>query len=618
MRALHRRLILALCALFALVVRLAGAEPATGRDKKIREELLETILNRQDDRFREKFAIELPDAASNLPKNYDLLFYGHHVGMALLRIEVKVRGDKATMETATVSGIRRGNVPTDDIDRLARQLAYARLAKTERLPDAPTGGRRTAASHAPYRSYVIASRDRGNDFYLFTPPNQLLADSIDEGTRGLAGLIETEGEDALWTISKEHLHDVAPDAEWRSEIVRRLKAIRSPTTSDPEPVMRKDLAAVESLIYGELAVDWRIADAMDDLKRLELATLSELLAIGAASDPRPLLRAALHKENSRVFYYAIDFILKAERTPHLDVLVESIPATEPEHAATVIRRLGSAELSEAQFRVIETYYANSDDKDARIAAGILLLHRERGDRYYDDLRDLFLRKRPSPSHSDPEERGLHELFNYSILTGKRRDESAELARELLDRIPADAESDTVGLGSLIAAVGELGNRDDLPRLRRYFREECSTLASTVINAIAHIEPDEGLSMMRRQIQRYNAREGGGYYGNYVGTYLDVIVWQHDTSSTQALAAALAKYRRQSPDETSWVESSERALQYLRAESLADRVSAVKRYVDRAPLSEKWSKSIANQLIAEGANSKDVAFMIEPPEVQSSH
>ncbi len=100
-------------------------DPAKGRDKKVRDELLKVIEEKQTPEFSEKFHVEIPDAATNLPAKYDLLLYGQHVGRSLLRIEVNVRGEQATMEVADITGIRRGSVPLEPIDRLARQLAYA-------------------------------------------------------------------------------------------------------------------------------------------------------------------------------------------------------------------------------------------------------------------------------------------------------------------------------------------------------------------------------------------------------------------------------------------------------------------------------------------------------------
>jgi hypothetical protein len=470
------------------------------------------------------------------------------------------------------------------------------------------------ATHVSYRAFQIESREEGGSFSLQTEPNQLLATSISEQTRGLSGFIEAQAAAKLSELASQHLKRAEPDAELGAALVRRLNAIRDPIAGEKKPALRADLAAVEALLYGSLAVEWRVKDAMSELKRLELMTAADQLTIATADDPRPLLQNALRGKNSDLFYYSLRFIMDDESRPHLELLIDTLPEVDSGNVESVLEWLGTANLSEEQFRNVQAFHAASHDKRSRVPATIFLMSRGRGDAYYKELRELALRKRAAPHYLDPEERGRDALFEYSIRTRYRRNESAELARELLDRIPSDAPSDTTGLRRIIYALGRLGNDDDLPRLRRYFRAEESAMASEVIDAIAYIDPDEALPMVRRQIDRFSAREDASYYGNYVGVFLDLLFWQRDMGSAESLLAALEKYREDLPHETSWVNSSELTLRYLLADTLDERVAAATEYVvSCGGLSDRdWRNSVAKQLIAVGADPKDVSPLIGPP------
>jgi hypothetical protein len=593
----------------------ARSGPATGKDKEAREALLKLVEARQDKEFRNAFEIVIPDEPTGLPGDYDLLVYGKHLDRSLLRIEVRVRKDKATMELVAVDGIKRSEVPLAHIEQLARQLAYAFRAD-ERAKDpaevAMSSGMWMMATHVPYRRLELVSRSIDQPFHLRTEAWQLLGRSVSQNTAGVPGFVATQVETELLQIALEHAVKVEPVGEIRKDLVIRLKQIATPP-KDSEPYSyRKDLVAVEALLYSRLAVDWRVPEAQPELRRLEMISEEAQLAIATSQDPAKMLEQNIRGEDWRMFRWSLGFATDPMRPQFVEMLIRSLPHVKDEYRVIdILTALKDAETTPEQLVFLERFRKETKSERSRILASLFLLHRVHRDELFEELMSLAKQLKMNEDYSDPRKDACQGLLEYAARTGKNRIESAQLVRTLLDRIPADANSRSNEIAALAKHLGALGNHDDLPRLESYCREGDSYQTSAVIDAIARIDPHLALQLVGKEVAKYNQpSHDGGRYGNMVGTYLDLILWRRDQAFVEPLQIALAKYRAESPGEKSWVKPTEQVLAYLKSGDVSERAQMALS-LDRDYHDNSRRADIGKQLIAEGADAKVVQPLLKP-------
>ena len=82
------------------------------------------VEQRQSDQFRKNYVVTVSDEPAGLPVDYDLLLYSRSY-----RLRVTVRGQSATGDLVTDSGMFRGAMSFGLVDQLSRDLAYGLAAK---------------------------------------------------------------------------------------------------------------------------------------------------------------------------------------------------------------------------------------------------------------------------------------------------------------------------------------------------------------------------------------------------------------------------------------------------------------------------------------------------------
>src|SRR5687768_16216092 len=72
----------------------------TAADREARDELLKLIEKKQDPAYRAEWKLEIPERASGVPVNYDVLLYRTYAGWSssATRIEIQVRAGRANIE----------------------------------------------------------------------------------------------------------------------------------------------------------------------------------------------------------------------------------------------------------------------------------------------------------------------------------------------------------------------------------------------------------------------------------------------------------------------------------------------------------------------------------------
>jgi hypothetical protein len=314
----------------------------TAQDEAARKALLEVVEQKQDPEFRRDYRIIVPEHGTGLPRDYDVLIYGKYIDLWPSRLEVRVRDGKAQGELLTDEEFRRGEVAIDVVDNLVRQLAYGYVAADERRKprefDSPPMWS-TYVSHAPCYCIEVISRTDKLPWHLKTDDWPLVADGVRSNTAGVQGTAHTRFGIELIELLHERLPVLQSDAALKKELVQRLAAISPPAgggreddSIDADPAtlpldyyLRYDLPAVEALVYSQLAVRWRIAQAAPEFQRLFLHEAQAELAIATADDPTELLRTALTGENGDLFGFAVDFLVEDVTPEVADLVVQAWP-----------------------------------------------------------------------------------------------------------------------------------------------------------------------------------------------------------------------------------------------------------------------------------------------------
>ncbi|HZL87947.1 MAG TPA: hypothetical protein VFB96_06180 [Pirellulaceae bacterium] len=608
--------------------------PLTAKDRRARDAFLKLIDKSQDEKYRKEFEVVVSDKPTGLGEEYDVLLYGRFLDWDGARIEVAVRGDKATAEMVTMEGIFRGALPAEPIDAFVRQLIYAYHAR-ELSRDDPSRSvdRWVYATHTAAEGFVIVSRTKILPLHLRTEPENLIAIDINASTGGIRRFAETRLARVLHATAREKL--VAIDrGQQDSEVVARLAKI------DPSPIKAKygdemlalddssrdDLASVEAMLYSQLAVELCLKEALPELRRLKLAEPLAMLTIATADDPTSLLKEAITDEEGRLSGWALDFAVKPPKPAHIQMLVEVLPQlTSPFRVEQVLGRFRELELTPQQQETIARLFSDRKDLISRVVIADYLLDKYGDDRYYDFLHKLAAESRPQEKYElgDPVSYALRSVLWYSAETGKRRSDSAALARAWLAQIPMMWRADGPPLRTLVACLGRLGSRDDLPLLEKFCDHADSSLVVDAVEAVARIDIDAGLRHARRRIDRFVAdKDGSASFRWDVWPYFGLIFSRRDVAATEPLEKALAKLAagkvararpitsseelnwgmyQGAPPGSDWIGETRLLLEYLNADGIEKRVAAALAYAKDRKVEPQVLRDVAKQLVADGAD-----------------
>jgi hypothetical protein len=630
----------------------------TAKDRRAHEALKGLVEKNQSPLFRERYSVVLSDKPTGLPDDYDVLMYGKWTDVLRMRMEIRVRGERAMAEMVTADGFYRGSLSAEPIDHLARQLACAFQAKHKRKPAAGTSGWGgmitegfTSIHYVRFQRIELISRDPSRPFHLRTEPWQLTAWRVAINSNGVHGLAHTQFGEQVESLVREAITLLEPTDALEQEVLARLRRIEEPrrpaadndngdrtssTLETPERNVpqeqlpldhydRDDLVSVETRLYARLAVYWRLEDALPELRRLGLEGAAIRLAIVTADDPADLLKAELlakdderEEEDDDLFEWSLDFTTRLPEAKKAAILVDVVPRLPCGDRQSEIRRvLPDAQLCAEQLAVVKEFYRNTPDACSQVAAAHCLLNNTNSDEYYRFLSQLALKQPDSaestqPVFSQAECDALHALVDYSATRKKKRNETADIVRSLFGRMP----------NSLVEALGKLGRTEDADLLLTYCEHQDAMLVKTAIMALANVKPDLAVEKARGQIRKYVDGEGGFYL--LVHPYLELIFWRNDRSAVDLLERALANYRKERQEAISksgrglsstmvsglivpWEADLLTLIKYLKSETVEEQVKHALQYPREHsswnPNHDRWFQDVGTRLIRAGADPK---------------
>ncbi len=608
---------------------------ATDQDVEARQALLEHIDKNQEEEFRSNFTVDVPERATGLPRDYDILIYGQHATKWVRRLEVQVRGDHATGQLATPrtefrrGEFRRGELPAEAIDSLTRQLIYSAMAtereKTVHEHDLENNLRsKHYANHTMDERIEVISRDTDHPFHLKTDARQPLARKIGLTDSGVTDYAHARFWRDLITMAVR-LPEEQLGPELGQELARRLRDLKLPSTSElsKDRVQggeirldqtnqyvneaednRVNLSEIECLVYGQLVVDCRAKEALPELVRIGMHKEFAMLRLATADDSSQLLKNALEGEDFEIYSFALRFATTPLTPKNIDVMLDSLPQLKAEFRfAAVLKALDMANVSTAQIQRVRDFHKTVNGLRSRVATARFLLWTADDPTAFEELMPLATvpLKDDSSGVYLAEKDALDALLAYSTKTGKRRTDAVKIIRTLLDQIPATAHSTYSRKDYLIQYLGRLGDTTDIPRLKLHIRDD-AYLSSMAINSVAMLDAAEGIQLAHQQIERFIGDTSRSVnFGWCVIPYLDLIVQQQDRRSAELIEAALSKYRRRAPELAADETSVALVLNYLRAENAEARAKhAVKYFRGRGG---NWIAELGKRLIAEGADPK---------------
>jgi hypothetical protein len=629
----------------------------TPEDSAARQEVLRQIDKRQAADFRKQVMLKTLAVATGLPADYDIVVYGEYASRAD-RLEIQVRGNRARGEYFGTHTERRwaGEAPADALGPLTRQFIYGALTNHMPVAAAPkaqapaddadsdpqtielieheTLGRIATrhnsyhASHAYQYRIEIDSRDPQRPLRIRTEARQTSSHQIELHSSGMRGYAHATYCNELLRWAMKHwphapLKDTAPQ-----DVVRRLEAFaqtiskanpklleriqaddRDPlenipsTDFDEQGVMK---AIVEARILGEWAVAARAREAVGLLERLGRSTQARQVRIVTAEDGGLLWRQALVGPEWSDYCLTLETLRDKFNPLAIEVLLDSLPRLPDDfRAKEVLESLEGAMLSEEQLARVRLIHRETMSARTRVAAARLLLCKTDDDAMYRELCQKAIEpvKLDGSDVYSPVSDALYAVLAHTSKTPRRRAETAELIRTLLDRIPSDAHETYSRCDVLAVFLGKFGERRDLDRLESFVRQRSPYLADSAIAGIAYLDGRRASELARQQIVRFleKSQENASYRWSVL-PYLELFFWQRDQAAVPLLEKALAAHRSD-PVYADDERPAERALlAYLRADRIDDRAAAAVRFHKQSWKSNpEWFDAVARDLIAAGAD-----------------
>lgn len=604
----------------------------TATDRAARDAVVRLIAEQQKKESVDLWDLEVPERASGLPANYDLIF---HRGSGCwtreeARLDIRIRGDEAQIELVDLEGIHRAIQPAKELDGLARQLAYAFHAK---LRPGNTKSYGFSFSIGPASIDIeIVSRDERAPFHLQPEHLRPYENAGGKPTENIRGLVYQHVLAKAFPLAEREGKRLEPKAE-ADEILRRLKEL--PQLNEAAAKKYSDLqrhqCSIEREVFGELAVKRGLAAAMPELKRLSLSENQRQLAITSNADPKPLIQQAVVGADAQQAHWAETFALDDQHPERLQWLIEVLPKLKKDKPDStrgewIGFQLGRRQLSPQQIEQLAAQFETTKHVRMKLGLAQALLPHTHEKKYFEHLVSL-VRTLPPPKdpHSrDPRRTAADFVFRYVIETGKYRDEAYALLKKLLEEPREMDAPDAFEIRDLVETLGQLGSAKNLPYLKKLAERDSVYLSSTAIAAMINIAPPAGLIELHRRLDKLTASKVNQHdYSHLIYSNFELMIFERDVEVIPYLKKAWADLNKKPPPQPAkkqsadvWefesVELPERVsegynpryvIAFLEAKDGPSRAeAAIAHFGDRAYLHDRRKmQRLVDQLIAEGAD-----------------
>ncbi|WP_254513739.1 hypothetical protein [Anatilimnocola floriformis] len=648
-------------------------------DRQARDAVVKLIAEKQK-KLPTEWALTVPERASGLPAKYDLLL---HRGSGCFmdtdaRLEIQVRDQQAKWELTDKTGIFRVTRPAAEIDSLVRQLAYAFHAVEK--PRERYGFSSITIGPAPLYVEVV-SRDDKFPFHLH-PAHLQAEESGDEPLEKIRSYAFAQLADFAFPVAEKQGQAIAA-AEQSAEILRRLKEIpliaefreqtelrKNPFETPEQQVAEAKMAAgrspeavrqvtsahrhqlwVERHLYGKLAVKVGLAEAMPELKRLELADETRMLEIATSADLQVAIKRAIayrSTENQMISQWAVTFTLDKQHPERLIWLIEVLPdlikPETQERADRICFVLARTKLTKEHVDLLTQQYRDTKHPFLKISLAHTLLRHTHDASYFDFLAQQVRTLKPEKETypKGPRTTAADYLFRYAADTGKFRKEAYELLQVILAESRQTETPDSFHMFELVKLLGKLGSEKDVKYLTGLSESKSVYLASEAIKALDEISPPVALQQLHRRMEELIKQPGTKEqfthdYSHLVYGNFSVIIFNRDVAAVPLLKRAWERLNAkekpkpvtkpatgdewldlgstpEQPDNVSAGYEPQHLIAFLEAKNgVARAEAAIAHFGDRASLEDKpRMQKLVKQLIAEGADPKRCEELLRDP------
>ena len=169
-------------------------------------------------------------------------------------------------------------------------------------------------------------------------------------------------------------------------------------------------------------------------------------------------------------------------------------------------------------------------------------------------------------------------------TGHERRAVAELALEILRRVPLDRSSARLSVAVVMEKLWQYGEAQDAEALLPFVDHPDPGLASDAVEFIDRLDPERARAEAHERVRRYAA--GGGLdYANTVGPFVQLLVRHDDQAVLEELRAAGALLRAEAPSHDVRRRAHAALVRCLEARP-ERKVAAIRRWLEHVPEVER--------------------------------
>lgn len=494
-------------------------------DQAARVDACELESKHQTRNCQSTCVVQVPEAASGLPTEYDLVMYYGWYALGVIRIQC--RETDTAGELVTTREFRRGKLPWAEVDHLTRQFLYLYRAQVRRRDGSETRDYLYAGYASPAPFITIEVRSVAGQLLLKTETVQWYARSITqrEGVKPFAVAWFAE---RIQALCRQQLQNQIERREVVAELLARLKEMQ-PGRQDLSDPTRHDRLSYEADAYAKLLLMRKESNALPQFCRLGLTAYARQLEVALAEDPATLFREILANEKDELWHWArtnVHSHLNPEA--HRDVLIFALNRCgKPILQRVLIGEVRKLPASAHARRAIRDIFDRQEvDREVRVAAAAYLLAETREDRYFSYLSQEALTPRKDLNRSDdPTSAAIDALIEFATQKKERRQQVADIARTLLKRIPRDSHPTFSQLGQLVGYLGRAGGPADARLLQKYCEQ--SSVRAEAVYALAQFDPALALKFARQHVASLVASESGKSAPRYPNVYLNCVSYYSD-------------------------------------------------------------------------------------------
>jgi hypothetical protein len=320
-----------------------------------------------------------------------------------------------------------------------------------------------------------------------------------------------------------------------------------------------------------------------------------------------------------LYYWALEYATDLGHPKRLAWVVEVLPKIPgPYNNQQVVERLAGRKVNPELFPVIDQVFREATDQKIKIQLAGDLLRQTNKDEYHTYLRELVNQREPAGEYTGRTSRAAaaDAILRAAVDSGQRRAEAYALLKSLLNEQPVTATrpSEFTEVWA-VRYLGLLGNKDDVPVLRKHAEDKDDSVASQAIHALAHVDPAAAKELIQRRLELHLAGEPSWRNLWKLSRLFGIIAWQRDPAAIPLLKKAWERHLQSDLTEEDHAYDQyvdpQSLIRFLEAKDVAGRLQALQQFNYPNNSDDHITQKIVKQLIAEGADEKSCAPLLIP-------